>query len=202
MARCVVGGAQERRAHPVVVLARQAADAPRSTSPRRRSPIRSASTTATSRSTAWPTFVLHVGRAGAGPAAPARCTSAGYATGHPTTRRLPPHWPLDDIMDAGVRDRPSACGSRPASGPTTSTCPRCTTASRRSCGSGSRRSGSVPVGEAHAFVADGGIDSDAPGGDPGAVGRWRARATGACTGSRRCSSATCSSRAAPATGSG
>ena len=27
---------------------------------------------------------------------------AGYATGAPVTRRLPLHWPLDDIMDVGA----------------------------------------------------------------------------------------------------
>ena len=46
------------------------------------------------------TFVLHVGRAGARPAEPAGATSRDTRSGTPTTRRLPLHWPLDDIMDA------------------------------------------------------------------------------------------------------
>ena len=122
------------------------------------------------------TFVLHLGRAGPGPARTARCyVSRLRDAARRRTRRLPLHWPLDDIMDAGARDRPPAVGAARGSDPPTSTCRRSTTASRRSCGSGSRRSASARSGEAHRFVADGGIDSDAPGAPARAVRRRRAR---------------------------
>ena len=69
-------GAQERRAHPVVVLVRASRSPQRSTSPRRCSTIRSAATTATSRSTASRRS-SHLGRTGQGPAATSRCTCPG-----------------------------------------------------------------------------------------------------------------------------
>ncbi len=69
---------------------------------------------------------------------------SGYATGHPTTRRVQTHWPLDDIMTAGFETARrlweqtgfAARRRRPAR--------RCTTASRPSCTSGSRCSASAP----------------------------------------------------------
>ena len=36
----------------------------------------------------------------------------GYASGAPIARRLPLHWPLDDIIDGGARDGAAALGTR------------------------------------------------------------------------------------------
>ena len=69
---------------------------------------------------------------------------AGYAQGHPNRHRLPLHWPLDDIMDVGRADQCAAVGPLGAVGRMTSTCRSSTTASPRSCGSGSRRSATAP----------------------------------------------------------
>jgi acetyl-CoA acetyltransferase len=101
----------------------------------------------------------------------------GYATGSPTKRRLPLHWPLDDIMDVGTE-----------------------TARRLWEGSGVRPDevdlpqvydgfspfvyfwieslGFCPPGEAHRLVQDGGIDTRRSGGLPvlsggGALGNGR-----------------------------
>lgn len=102
---------------------------------------------------------------------------AGYAAGAPTKRRLPLHWPLDDIVEGGAE-----------------------TARRLWEHSGIRVAdvdlpqvydgfspfvwlwlevlGLCPPGEAHRFVEAGGIDSDRPGGIPalsggGALGNGR-----------------------------
>ncbi|XVQ11479.1 thiolase family protein [Spirillospora sp. CA-255316] len=102
---------------------------------------------------------------------------AGYASSPPTRRRLQLHWPLDDIMDGGAE-----------------------TARRLWENSGLRPSdvdlpqvydgfspfiwfwlevlGLCPVGEAHRFITDGGIDSDDPAALPalsggGAIGNGR-----------------------------
>ncbi|MGH3969104.1 MAG: thiolase family protein, partial [Mycobacterium sp.] len=102
---------------------------------------------------------------------------AGYASGTPRQRRLPLHWPLDDILSGGAQ-----------------------TAARLWQHAGIRAGevdlpqvydgfslfvwlwlevlGHCPPGEAHRFVEAGGIDSDRPGGIPalsggGALGNGR-----------------------------
>ncbi|WP_029430148.1 thiolase family protein [Blastococcus sp. URHD0036] len=90
---------------------------------------------------------------------------SGYASGAPPRRRLPAHWPLDDIMAAGTEmaDRLWAAagmgldeidllqvydGFSPLVFLWLEALGRC------------------PVGEGHHYVRDGGIDSDRPGADP------------------------------------
>ncbi|MGY1743255.1 MULTISPECIES: thiolase family protein [unclassified Blastococcus] len=90
---------------------------------------------------------------------------SGYATGGPPKRRLPAHWPLDDLMTAGAG-----------------------MAQRLWAGAGMglddidllqvydgfsplvylwlEALGRCPVGEGHRYVRDGGIDSDRPDADP------------------------------------
>ena len=62
---------------------------------------------------------------------------AGFANSPGAPRRLPLHWPLDDILDGGAE---TARRLWQETGLTIGDVdlPRCTTASRRSCGSGSR----------------------------------------------------------------
>ena len=145
-------GPQERRADPVVVLARPAARPSTSTSPRRCSPTRSAGSTATSPSTAWPTFVLTSAERARDLPAPAgvrRRLRDGHADrrgGCRCTGRSTTSW-------TSASRPPAGCGSTPGSGPPTSTCRRSTTASRRSCGSGSRCSASARSARRTAFVA-------------------------------------------------
>jgi acetyl-CoA acetyltransferase len=90
---------------------------------------------------------------------------SGYATGGPPKRRLPAHWPLDDLMSAGAGMAQRLWAS---------------------AGIGLdeidllqvydgfsplvylwlEALGRCPAGEAHRYVQDGGIDSDRPGADP------------------------------------
>jgi acetyl-CoA acetyltransferase len=90
---------------------------------------------------------------------------AGYATGTPPRRRLPLHWPLDDVMSVGAelaRRLAENTGIRPADvdlaqvydgfSPFVYFWLEALDLS--------------PVGEAHRLVLDGGIDSDAPGALP------------------------------------
>ena len=107
---------------------------------------------------------------------------AGYASG--AADPPPPAAALAarrHLSTSGHRGGPAALGRAPGSVRARSTCPSSTTGSRRSSGSGSRCSGFCPVGEAHRFVAGGGIDSDVPGALPGAVGWRRPRQRAACT---------------------
>ena len=96
---------------------------------------------------------------------------AGYATGAPVRRRLPLHWPLDDIMEVGT-ETAAASGSAPASDRRRSTSPRSTTGSRRSCTSGWSPSGCVRSARPTECARTGGIDSDRTRRAAGAL-RWR-----------------------------
>ena len=67
---------------------------------------------------------VHLRRAGQGPARIRRSTSPATPAGAPTRRRLPLHWPLDDIMDGGHGDGSAAVGARRGRGRRTSICPQ------------------------------------------------------------------------------
>ena len=102
---------------------------------------------------------------------------AGYATGAPVKRRLPLHWPLDDIMDVGAEtgrrlwERSGVCSSEvnlpqvyDGFSPFVYFWMECL--------------GLCPVGEAHRLALEGGIDSDRTGALPvlsggGALGNGR-----------------------------
>jgi acetyl-CoA acetyltransferase len=102
---------------------------------------------------------------------------AGYANGHPTVRRLPQHWPLDDIMDAGY-ETARRLWANTGLGPDDVDLPQVYDGFSPFVWFWLEALGFCPVGEAHRFVTDGGIDSDAPGGLPalsggGALGNGR-----------------------------
>ena len=140
---------------------------------------------------------LHLGGAGPGPASPARLRLR-VRQRSPTRHRLPLHWPLDDIM-RGRRDGPAAVGAA-GIGPGEVDLPQVYDGFSPFVYFWMEVLGLCPVGEAHRFVQDGGIDSDRRG--HCRCSRAAARsATDACTASRRCSSATCSCRGARANGS-
>ena len=58
------------------------------------------------------TFVFTVGRTGHATSRTARCTSPATRAARPTARRLPLHWPLDDILEAALEMAPPAVGQR------------------------------------------------------------------------------------------
>jgi len=102
---------------------------------------------------------------------------AGYAMGTPAKRRLPLHWPLDDIMDVGIET-----GRRlwEASGVSASEVdlPQVYDGFSPFVYFWLESLGLCPVGEAHRLVFEGGIDSDKPGALPvlsggGALGNGR-----------------------------
>jgi acetyl-CoA acetyltransferase len=102
---------------------------------------------------------------------------AGYASGVPSTRRLPLHWPLDDIMAAG-----SAVATRlwqqSGIGPGEVDLPQVYDGFSPFVWFWLEALGYCPPGEAHRFAAEGGIDSDRPGAVPalsggGALGNGR-----------------------------
>ena len=140
----------------------------------------------------------HVGRAGAGSAATGRCTSPVSRVARAAARRLPLHWPLDDIIDGGA-DTVRGCGGRPD-----------LTIERRRPATGLRRLLAVRV-----VLARGARRLPGRRGAPlRRLRRHRQRpprtlfphcrvgvhsATAACTACRRCSSATCSCRGGRAT---
>jgi acetyl-CoA acetyltransferase len=102
---------------------------------------------------------------------------AGYAFGHPTTRRLPLHWPLDDIMTVGA-ETARRLWSHSGLGPADVDLPQLYDGFSPFVWFWLEALGLCPVGEAHRFVQDGGIDSDAAGGLPvlsggGALGNGR-----------------------------
>ena len=199
MAAVVVEARKNGARHPVVVLARQAAhrrgvparaDALRPDLPlrlrhpgRRRRRLRP-----------------HLRRTGPGPAAPPgvrrRATRAARrlagvcrCTGRSTTS-----W-------TAARRRPGGCGRARASRPSEVDLPQVYDGFSPFVWFWLEVLGLCPVGEAHRFVEDGRHRQRPPGCDSRALGRRRARATAACTASRRCSSATCSCRDGPVTGS-
>jgi acetyl-CoA acetyltransferase len=102
---------------------------------------------------------------------------AGYASGMQPRRRLPLHWPLDDIMGAGAqlaRD----LWARTGIGPDQVDLPQVYDGFSPFVWFWLEVLGLCPPGEAHRFVADGGIDSDDPAALPalsggGALGNGR-----------------------------
>ena len=101
----------------------------------------------------------------------------GYATGHPTVRRLPTHWPLDDMMTIGA-ETARRLWEHAGVGPDEVDLPQLYDGFSPFVYIWLEVLGFCPVGEAHAFVQDGGIDSDAPKGLPvlsggGALGNGR-----------------------------
>jgi acetyl-CoA acetyltransferase len=102
---------------------------------------------------------------------------AGYALGHPATRRLPVHWPLDDIMTIGAGTA-RQLWTNAGVGPAEVDLPQLYDGFSPFVYFWLEVLGLCPVGEAHRFVQDGGIDSDSPGGLPvlsggGALGNGR-----------------------------
>lgn len=102
---------------------------------------------------------------------------AGYATAVPTRPRLPLHWPLDDIVDAGVA-LAGRLWSHAGVGPSELDLPQLYDGFSPFVWFWLEALGLCPVGEAHRMVADGGIDSDRPGALPvlsggGALGNGR-----------------------------
>jgi acetyl-CoA acetyltransferase len=102
---------------------------------------------------------------------------SGFGMGTPTTRRIPQHWPLDDIMDTAfetARRLWEHSGLQPGD----VDLPQVYDGFSPFVWFWLEALGFCPVGEAHAFVTSGGIDSDAPDGLPalsggGALGNGR-----------------------------
>jgi acetyl-CoA acetyltransferase len=104
-------------------------------------------------------------------------TVSGYATGHPTTRRLPTHWPLDDIMTTGF-ETARRLWEQTGLGPEDVDLPQVYDGFSPFVYFWLEVLGFCPEGQAHEFVQDGGIDADRPGGLPalsggGALGNGR-----------------------------
>ena len=184
-------GPQERGPDPVVLLVRQAAVGRglpgRADDQRPHLPLRLRHPGRRRRR-----LRLHLGRAGQGPPPSARSTSRATPAGSPVRRRLPLHWPLDDIMEVGA-ETARRLWEATGVGPDDVDLPQVYDGFSPFVYFWMESLGLCPVGEAHRFVRDGGIDSDRPErcrSSPVAA-RW---GTAACTASRRCSSATCSSR--------
>jgi acetyl-CoA acetyltransferase len=102
---------------------------------------------------------------------------AGYATGVPTRPRLPLHWPLDDIVDAGAA-LAGRLWSHAGVGPSEVDLPQLYDGFSPFVWFWLEALGLCPAGEAHLMVAEGGIDSDRPGALPvlsggGALGNGR-----------------------------
>ncbi|MBL7501155.1 thiolase family protein [Frankia nepalensis] len=86
---------------------------------------------------------------------------AGYSNATPATRRLPLHWPLDDIMSVGAENARRLWESAGVS-PADVDLPQVYDGFSPFVWFWLEVLGFCPVGEAHRFVADGGIDSDDP----------------------------------------
>jgi len=102
---------------------------------------------------------------------------AGYAFSSPTRRRLPMHWPLDDIAGAGAETARRLWTSA-GFGPDEVDLPQLYDGFSPFVWFWLEALGFCPVGEAHRFVESGGIDSDSPDGLPalsggGALGNGR-----------------------------
>ena len=100
---------------------------------------------------------------------------SGYATGHPTARRLPAHWPLDDIMTAGFETARRLVGARPGSAPEDVDLPQVYDGFSPFVYFWLEVLGFCPVGEAHEFVAGRRHRQRRPGWPPGPLRWWRAR---------------------------
>jgi acetyl-CoA acetyltransferase len=102
---------------------------------------------------------------------------SGYGTGTPVTKRLPLHWPLDDIMDVGAETARRLWESAGV-GPEEVDLPQVYDGFSPFVYFWLEALGLCPLGEAHRFVAGGGIDSGSPKGLPalsggGALGNGR-----------------------------
>jgi acetyl-CoA acetyltransferase len=102
---------------------------------------------------------------------------AGYAGGSPTRNRLPLHWPLDDLYETGT-ETARRLWQAAGVGPGDVDLPQLYDGFSPFVYIWLEVLGFCPVGEAHRFVQDGGIDSDSPSGLPvlsggGALGNGR-----------------------------
>jgi acetyl-CoA acetyltransferase len=102
---------------------------------------------------------------------------AGYAAGAPVKRRLPLHWPLDDIMEVGT-ETARRLWQRSGVRPTDVDLPQVYDGFSPFVYFWMESLGLCPAGEAHQLVLDGGIDSDRPDALPvlsggGALGNGR-----------------------------
>jgi acetyl-CoA acetyltransferase len=102
---------------------------------------------------------------------------AGYASGTPTRRRLPLHWPLDDIVEVGAETAQRLWAHAGISVEEVDL-PQVYDGFSLFVWLWLEVLGLCPRGEAHRFVEAGGIDSDCPGGIPalsggGALGNGR-----------------------------
>ncbi|MDG2029169.1 MAG: thiolase family protein [Acidimicrobiales bacterium] len=102
---------------------------------------------------------------------------SGYATGAPTRSRMPLHWPLDDIMDGG-RETARRLWAAVGVGSDEVDLPQLYDGFSPFIWFWLESLGFCEPGEAHRFIADGGIDSDRPDGLPvlsggGALGNGR-----------------------------
>ena len=102
---------------------------------------------------------------------------AGYAAGAPVKRRLPLHWPLDDIMEVG-RETGRRLWQRSGVRPAEVDLPQVYDGFSPFVYFWMESLGLCPVGEAHRLVLEGGINSDHPGTLPvlsggGALGNGR-----------------------------
>lgn len=102
---------------------------------------------------------------------------SGYATGAPVRHRLPLHWPLDDVLEIGA-ETARRLWERAGIGPRDVDLPQVYDGFSPFVWFWLEVLGFCPPGEAHRFVAAGGIDSDRPGALPalsggGALGNGR-----------------------------
>jgi acetyl-CoA acetyltransferase len=102
---------------------------------------------------------------------------AGYASGTPARRRLPLHWPLDDIVDGGAHMARRLWASAGITAKEVDL-PQVYDGFSPFVWLWLEVLGFCPQGEAHRFVESGGIDSDRPGAIPalsggGALGNGR-----------------------------
>ena len=84
---------------------------------------------------------------------------SGYASGVPPRRRLPLHWPLDDILDGG-KSMARRLRAQAGIAPNDVDLPQVYDGFSPLVWFWLEVLGFCPVGEAHRFVEDGGIDSD------------------------------------------
>ena len=102
---------------------------------------------------------------------------SGYANGYPSHHRLPLHWTLDDMAEAG-KAQAARLWEKSGFGPGDIDLPQVYDAFSPYVYLWLEALGYCPTGEAHRFVMDGGIDSDKPGSVPvlsggGALGNGR-----------------------------